>query len=151
MQSGKYSEISEKIDDAILVASNDIGRNVREIKSKHTIKEYCYPLFIAILPVIFSFLIVLILKDYFYFSETSMITIVFSISCLIAISSLVTITIKQRTLDKKLIGILNARVDVSEDLIDPIYEEIELLLNIERKYNLNIKEILSKFYEGFPL
>lgn len=141
MQSDTYKEISEQIDDAILVASNNEGRNIREIRRKNTIKEYYSPIFIGILPFISSFLIVFVLKKYFAFPEDKIFSTAVIIFLLLSFSSFFTIIFRQHFLDKKINKILETKVNIPYFIVDPIYSEIEPFLNIERSYDLSIKEL----------
>lgn len=150
MQSETYDEISKQIDEAIFVASNNVGCNIQEIRQKNYIKEYYSPIFIGILPFISSFVVMLFLRSEFSFSEGKMLFIAIAVFSSFSFFSFFAITFRQNFLNQRTEEILKTKVGIPYFVIDPIYLKIESFIDIERKYDLNIRELdqlRNFFYE----
>lgn len=149
------SDVLYKVDDAIYNATDGQGTSVHAICSKsfesHNLKSM---LFIAGLPLFVFFSTVLLLKNVASLSTNVVLFGGSFLAVVISVFSLFVHLGKSEKLRNRLDDTMQNKVDISTEVLDIMYDRLSLLVTIERKYDLTIKEldnIRNRFYKTMIL
>lgn len=149
------SDVLSVVDDAIYNATDGQGTSVQRIRSKsfesHNLKSM---LFIAGLPLVIFFSSILLLKNVASLSTNAVLFGGGFLTLVISVFSLFVQLGKSEKLRNKLDDTMQNKVDISAEVLDIMYDRLSLLVTIERKYDLTVKEldnIRNRFYKTMIL
>lgn len=149
------SEVLSKVDNAIYNTTGGLGYNASGIYNKsfesHHIRSM---LLIALLPMASFFIFVILLKSTLELSGQYLILGGGLFAILVSFCSLFFQLKRGKKLKSTLSENMQKKVDISEQVLDIMYDRISLLVDIERKYDVNIEEldkIRNRFYKTMVL
>jgi hypothetical protein len=141
MKLEEYNEISKDVDDAILLASNKRGNSIKSINLNFQLNEFNWMVFIFTTPLPIGFLLLYFNQIYLQLSNTLVVVASIIYIIMITFTTFTTFSIIKKKTDKAMNSVFENKVVISENILNTIYEKIELFSNIDRKYNLNVKEL----------
>lgn len=149
------SEVLSKVDNAIYDTTGGLGYNASGIYNKsfesNNIRSM---LLIALLPIAVFFIFIILLKSLGEFSGQNLVLGGGLLAISVSACSLFLQLKRTKKLRNTLSENMQKRVDISKKVLDIMYDRISLLVNIERKYDLNIEEldkIRNRFYKTIVL